>query len=234
MALTGAKTAIRHEWHSLSRTKHTNRNPNIMRKIEREPNGRGIFRPGQDLVVAGAIGKAGAKAVLANKTEILASRFHPAFLSRLEAAAEEKINMTPEFLAQSGATEWEDIEEGGILAALWNISGAYEQGISFSLLKIPVVQEIIEVCELFDLNPYRLRSGECVLIAADHGQHMVENFAERGVRAAVIGKVERGIARKMTGVGGTGFLERPQPDEILKLEEEDYHAGKNIGDYREE
>lgn len=51
------------------------------------------------------------------------------------------------------------MEEGGILAALWNISGAYEQGISFSLLKIPVSQEIIEVCELFDLNPYRLRSA---------------------------------------------------------------------------
>ena len=28
-----------------------------MRKIEREPNGAGIFRPGQDLVVAGTVGK---------------------------------------------------------------------------------------------------------------------------------------------------------------------------------
>lgn len=205
-----------------------------MRKIEREPNGSGIFRPGQDLVAAGVIGKAGAKVVLAKKKEILASRFDSAFLTRLEAAANEKIDVTPEFLAWSGATEWEYIEEGGVLAALWNISGAYEQGISFSLLKIPVSQEIIEVCELFDLNPYRLRSGECVLIAADNGGHMVETLAKRGVRAAVIGRVERGIARRMTGIGGTGFLERPQPDEILKLEEEDYHAGKNIGDYREE
>lgn len=205
-----------------------------MRKIEREPNGSGIFRPGQDLVIAGAVGKAGARAALAGKKEMLASRFHPVFISRLEAAAEEKINLTPELLTQCGASEWEYIEEGGVLAALWNISGAYEQGITFSLLKIPVIQEIIEVCELFDLNPYRLRSGECVLIVTDHGEDLAGRLAERGVRAAVIGKVERGIARKMTGVGGTGFLERPQPDEIIKLEEEDYHAGKNIGDYREE
>lgn len=33
------------------------RETGIMRKIEREPNGAGIFRPGQDLVVAGTIGK---------------------------------------------------------------------------------------------------------------------------------------------------------------------------------
>lgn len=204
-----------------------------MRKIERIPNGSGIFRPGQDLVVAGAIAKAGARAALEKRKAELASRFRPAFLERLEAAVNEKLNLTPALLAQLGATEWEYIEEGGVLAALWNISGAYEQGISFSLLKMPVKQEIIEVCELFDLNPYRLCSGECVLIAANHGADMVQKLAEQDVFASVIGKVEKGIARKVAGIGGIGFLERPQPDEILKLEEEDYHAGKNIGDYRE-
>lgn len=205
-----------------------------MRKIKREPNGAAVFRPGQDLVVAGSIGKAGARAALERRSEALAARFHSAFLDRLESAVNEKLNLTPELLARYGASEWETIGEGGILAALWNISGAYEQGISFSLLKIPAAQEIIEVCELFDLNPYRLRSGECVLIVTDHGMDLVDRLAEDGIRAAVIGKVETGIARKMTGVGGTtGYLERPQPDEIEKLKEEDPYAGKNIGNYRE-
>ena len=49
---------------------------------------------------------------------------------------------------------------------------------------------------------------------------MVRALEVHGIRAAVIGKVEKGIARKMTGVGGTGYLERPQPDEIYKLIEE--------------
>ena len=192
----------------------------MMRKIEREPNGRGIFAPGQDLVVAGAIAKKGARAALDKKQEVLEARFSALFMRNLRAALDEKLNLTPEMMMSAGATEWEYIEEGGILAALWNISGAYEQGITFSLLKFPVKQEIIEVCELLDLNPYRLWSGECVLLAADHGEDMVQALAEHGVRAAVIGKVEKGIARKMTGVGGTGYLERPQPDEIYKLTEE--------------
>lgn len=192
----------------------------MMRKIEREPNGLGKFVPGQDLVVAGAIAKKGTRAAADKKIEVLETRFSGLFMRNLDAALDEKLNLTPERMASAGATEWEYIEKGGILAALWNLSGAYGQGITFSLLEFPVRQEIIEVCELLDLNPYRLWSGECVLMAADHGEDLVANLAADGIRAKVIGKVEKGIARKMTGVGGTGYLERPQPDEIYKLVEE--------------
>lgn len=192
----------------------------MMRKIEREPNGLGKFVPGQDLVVAGAIAKKGARAAVEKNRELLETRFSGLFMRNLEAALNEKLNLTPERMASAGATEWENIEEGGILAALWNLSGAYGRGITFSLLNFPVRQEIIEVCELLDLNPYRLWSGECILMAADHGEDLVADLAVDGIRAKVIGKVEKGIARKMTGVGGTGYLERPQPDEIYKLTEE--------------
>ena len=189
----------------------------MMRRIEREPYGSGIFKPGQDLVVAGAIGKKGVRTAVEKNREMLENRFCSAFMRSLELALEEKVNVAPDILASSGATEWEYVEEGGILAALWNISGAYGQGITFSLLKMPVKQELIEVCELLDLNPYRLWCGDCILAAANHGEDMVRALEEHGIRAAVIGKVEKGIARKMTGVGGTGYLERPQPDEIYKL-----------------
>jgi len=189
----------------------------MMRRIEREPNGKGIFRPGQDLVVAGSIGKTGAREALNNKKDRITARFSPLFVSGMEEAVSETLSLTPEQMESLGATEWEYVEEGGILAALWNLSGAYGQGITFSLLKMPVRQEIIEICELLDLNPYRLWSGDCVLMAADHGWDMVECLQKQGIRAAVIGKVEKGIVRKMTGVSGTGYLERPQPDEIYKI-----------------
>lgn len=192
----------------------------MMRKIEREPNGSGIFAPGEDLVVAGVIGKTGVRMALEKKSDVLSARFCDAFMRKLEAALEEKVDLTADVLTSLGATEWEPVGEGGILAALWNISGAYGQGITFSLLKMPVRQEMIEVCELFDLNPYRLWCGDCVLMAVNHGEDAVQALAEMEIHASVIGKVEKGIARKMTGVGGTGYLERPQPDEIYKLTQE--------------
>jgi len=69
----------------------------------------------------------------------------------------------------------------------------------------------------FDLNPYRLASGECLLMAVENGGDAVRILSEAGIPSAVIGKVEKGIARKMTGIGTTGFLERPAQDEIYKI-----------------
>lgn len=149
--------------------------------------------------------------------ERLSSRFSPDFIDQMREKAGQKINITAELLMEWKASEWEFAEEGGIFAALWNLSGAYEQGISFSLEKIPVHQEIIEICEIFDLNPYRLWSGECVLAAADHGADLAAEMEGRGILAAVIGKVETGITRKVISAGGMSYLERPQPDEIEKL-----------------
>lgn len=192
-----------------------------MRKIAREPKGAGCFSPGEDLVIAGAVGKAGVLEALSAKHDVLENRFTADFLSLAGKKAMEHLNLTPEFLLACGATEWEEAAEGGVFAALWNISGAYGRGFSVSLLDIPVEQEFIEVCELFDLNPYRLMSGECLILAADNGGDLVRALKERGIRSAVVGKVEAGIARKIIGPGGTGYLGRPQPDETYKLRQQE-------------
>ena len=91
-----------------------------MRKIEREPHGRGRFVPGQDLVVAGCIGKAGALAAMEKKKEALEARFHGVFLDRLKTAAERALELPQEFFEDPGVTEWEYVEEGRIVAAHWN------------------------------------------------------------------------------------------------------------------
>lgn len=188
-----------------------------MKKIDRKPRGSARFVPGQELVVAGTIGKAGAKLALEQKRELLAARFSKDFLQRLEAAADRKLGLTQAQLAACGASEWEPVGEGGILTALWDISGGYGRGFWVDLLRVPADQEIIEVCELFDINPYRLRSGECILITADNGLAVVRTLAELAVEAAVIGTVEAGIARRVSISGTAGFLERPKPDEIYKI-----------------
>ena len=53
------------------------------------------------------------------------------------------------------------------------------------------------------------------------GGDLVRALKERGIRSAVVGKVEAGIARKIIGPGGTGYLERPQPDETYKLRQQE-------------
>ena len=125
--------------------------------------------------------------------------------------------VSPEFWRSCGAAEWEPAGEGGILTAIWNLTGAYETGVKFYLRQIPMRQETVEVCERLELNPYRLYSRGCVLLTADNGGQLVRILAEKHIPAQVIGRVNKGIAREMIVQEGRGFLERPQPDEITKV-----------------
>lgn len=61
---------------------------------------------------------------------------------------------------------------GGVLAGLWKMAEAGETGIQADLRKIPVRQETIEICERFDLNPYRLFSEGALLIGTQNGRSL--------------------------------------------------------------
>lgn len=196
-----------------------------MRKIERENSGK--MKAGQDLVAAGFAGMAGTQRILEARRQELLQRFSAEYLEM----AEEKIQqyrmcmkkLSTEDLRMGqlsekfGVTEYEPAGEGGILTAIWTLTGAYEMGVTFSLRDIPVLQETIEICEQYELNPYRLYSDDCCLMTAVNGGQLVRSLAEIDIPAKVIGKMNRGIAREMIIDGGRGFLERPQTDELWKV-----------------
>lgn len=191
----------------------------MMRKINRDNTGK--MRAGQDLVVVGYVGLAGSvEAAKARKEELL-RWFSLDYLEELEPCVckikQEQKKTKEEFLDQFEAAECEPVGEGGILSALWRLSGAYETGIGFALREIPIRQETIEICERLNLNPYRLYSQNCWLLAAESGHRLAKRLEQAGLRAAVIGTVHTGIVREMTVETGTSFLERPQPDELLKI-----------------
>ena len=188
----------------------------MMRKIERENTG--LMRAGQDLAVAGYAGLAGTLALAEARSQELSLFFSDEYMEKIAGCRTlilEKRDAA--FWRGLGASEWEPAGEGGILTAIWNLSGAYETGVEFSLRKIPLRQETVEVCERLELNPYRLYSEGCYLLAADNDGQIVEKLAGEGIFAQVIGRVKDGIAREMIVQDGRGFLERPQPDEMWKV-----------------
>ena len=103
---------------------------------------------------------------------------------------------------------------------LWQLAAANGVGLVADLKCIPVRQETIEVCEQYDVNPYRLLSSNCVVAVSDHGWKLCERLAERGVKAAVIGRVNGGIKREVWYGQVRGFMERPREDEIRKIIQE--------------
>ena len=186
----------------------------MMRKIERENTG--LLQAGQDLVVAGYAGLAGTVKLAEAAKEELSRWFSDEYMEEIADAAP-LCPVSPEFWRSCGAAEWEPAGEGGILTAIWNLTGAYETGVEFYLRQIPIRQETVEVCERLELNPYRLYSQGCVLLTADNGGQLVRALAAKNIPAQVMGRVNKGIAREMIVQEGRGFLERPQPDEITKV-----------------
>lgn len=181
----------------------------------------GFMKPGQDLVMAGFAGYHGTLEIGQRKREDLETWFAPSFLRCLDEKEPYCVAQWLRVRQQEKdcpVTAYEYVGEGGVLAALWNLSGIYNIGIDVDLRRMPIRQITVEVCERYELNPYRLFSGNCILLAADRGGQLVRALLAEGIPAAVIGCVTKGIARQIRhGEETAGYLERPQPDEIRKL-----------------
>ena len=175
------------------------------------------MKPGQDIVVAGFAGMAGTLAIVREKREELEQYFSSSYIETINNQKTAESDRNLEQWKEFGATECEPAGEGGILTALWNLSGAYRVGIEFTLRQIPVKQETIEICEYYDLNPYRLYSEGCILLIAGHGARLTERLKREGIHSAVIGRVNEGVKMEILMEEGVACLERPQKDELEKV-----------------
>lgn len=190
-----------------------------MRRIERES--RGEMRPGQDLVVAGYAGLAGTRKIIEKKEEELRTRYAKSYLEDAKRVPEKELDPEDPVWKSLGATEWEAAGEGGIHQALWNLSGAYQKGFEIDLHQIPVRQETIEVCEFYDLSPYDLLCGNCMVFVADNGAHLVKELEKLDIPARTIGMVQKGIKREICYGQVRGFMDRPKKDEIYEIIDEE-------------
>lgn len=187
----------------------------MMRRIDRDNTGD--MKPGQDLVVAGYVGLSGMFYLMKERREELERWFSKNYLEGISALEKYLVEQDTEFWKRMGATEWEESDLGGILNSIWVLSGAYETGIEFAIRKIPIRQETIEICERLECNPYRLYSKGCWLLTAVSGTQLVDALEAEGIPAAIIGRINTGIAREIISEEGRGFLERPHKDEIFKI-----------------
>lgn len=199
-------------------------------KRELTEGARGM-RPGQDLVAAGYIGLKGTSLAAVGREEELLSHFAKPFIRQCQGVYEQfAVNAYPacfyketeqgqigSFWKTIGATEWKAAGEGGVMAALWELFSEYGLGFEIGLRALPVLQETIEVCEVFDMNPYRLQSEGCYLLSGENGGDLVRKLEKTGIHGVVIGKVEAGIKRQIYNGEIRSFLDRPKPDELYKV-----------------
>lgn len=173
--------------------------------------------PGQDIVMTKWIGIGGIRQIIAkNRTEIL--KFYREAVLDKAYGEEEDLSVEREAgLAYEQVSYMHDVSEGGIFAALWDLAEAAKVGLQVDFKKIPVKQEIIEICEIFDMNPYELESTGALLCVTGNGNELVKKLTDNGVRAAVIGTVTQGHDKIIVNVDETRYLDAPKVDELYRF-----------------
>lgn len=188
----------------------------ILKKGELLQSDRG--RAGQDIVLLKWIGLEGTFRAMHEKEGELSKRFVPTFLNQIRQLEPELFSEEAIAVARHhGASAMQQITSGGILATLWEMAEASKVGLEVDMKKMSIRQETVEVCEFCHLNPYQLTSAGSVLIFTERGEKLVEVYEELGIQATLLGRTTADIARVIFGGEEKRFLDKPAPDELLKI-----------------
>ena len=172
--------------------------------------------PGMDIVMVGSIG-IGATLALASKYEhVLREKFSSSFVD--EVFALEKVADTDRYLEmiQDAALVYK-VGSEGVFAGLYETSKFMNKGIEVEIPDIPVWQEVVEVAEVFDVNPYKADGTGALIIVCNSGADMVKCFTDEGILASVIGKVTDNNDKIARNGDEVRYLEPTRVEELANL-----------------
>lgn len=173
---------------------------------------------GRDIVLSKWIGMDGMLQAARERGDMLKNRFTPAFIRRIMSYEKELFAGSELVIAKDrGVSFARQITGGGIFAALWELSKELHTGFELDMKRISILQETVEVCEYFRLNPYQMTSAGSFLFVTEDGEGLKEAFLREGIMGAVIGRMTDGQGKIIRNGEDIRYLDRPAPDEIWKL-----------------
>lgn len=175
--------------------------------------------PGQAIIMTKWMAMSGSAKIAKTNRDKLSTKY-PDFIIDDCIYLDQFYSVVPEaaVAVRSGAVCMNDCSDGGIFAALWQLADAGSVGLTVNLRDIPVMQESIEVCEYFDINPYRLRSDGSLLIVCDNPDEMIKALNEAEIKATLIGHITEGSDRVIVSGEERRFLEEPRQDEGVMVQ----------------
>lgn len=116
-----------------------------------------------------------------------------------------------------GVDAMHDITEGGVLGAVWELCEASGTGADIYAEKIPVNMSTRKICEYYDIDPLKLISSGCMLIAASNGEGLVKKLDSEGIMASVIGRLNNTGKKRLITANGIKDIDSPGSDELYKV-----------------
>ncbi|MBO4899710.1 MAG: hypothetical protein J5509_05425 [Lachnospiraceae bacterium] len=188
---------------------------------------------GAGIVMTGYAGASGSRILAARNEESLKKHFNEAYFDRMRnipLAGKDEMKAFCEVFGEAGiidepAPYIRPAGEGGVYAALWDLSEDMNQGFDVQLKSIPILQETVELCNFLDADPYKMCSDGAFLIVTKDPEGLMGRFAERNIDSALIGCLTRERSRAIINRDEIRCLNRPDMDEILRLNISGTHAG---------
>lgn len=186
-------------------------------KCEDVPCGKGKMQ-GKAVVLSKWVGMDGMLRIAAEHREELERHFAPAFMRSVFSYQERLFSEKEAKIASDmGIPVRKQILRGGIFAALWELGRELGCGLDLDLKKMSILQETVEICEYFRINPYQLTSAGSFLFVADDAERLVRKLREAGTESSVLGYVTGGRDKIIRNGEDIRHIDRPAPDEIFKI-----------------
>lgn len=184
--------------------------------------------PGWGIVQTGWLGMSGMLQVAEERKQELSGWFSPSFMKQIlfyqkELFAKSVLEAAGLWKTKEGGkvSFVRQIGSGGILAELWNLSKETKLGLDMNMKAFSILQETVEVCEYFRLNPYQLSSVGSFLMVSEDAEGLAEQILAAGGKANVIGSLTDSHDKLIRNGEEIRYLDRPAPDELWKIYQTD-------------
>jgi len=177
-------------------------------------------RPGNDIIMTKTVGIEGTAVLASDFSHKLHSRIGSRSLA-LAKSLRRSISVVEDAriaVSGGGVRAMHDPTEGGVLQGVWEIAEASGVGFMIHESRIPILPETKKVCDVFKLDPLRLMSSGCLLLASDRRRtkFLVQKLWKHGIPANIIGSItRRRMGRKL--VGADGYTKEVGPSERDEL-----------------
>lgn len=186
------------------------------------PEGGQVFssagaRPGHALVLTKWAGMEGTAIVASDAPDFAASVLNAEEMELARSLAD-RLSVVPEgrMAAGIGVTAMHDVTEGGVLGAAWEMAQASLCGVRVDADQVPVLDITRKLCAARGVEPLRLISSGCMLMAAADGPAAVAALNAAGIPAGVIGTFTEDECEVLRA-GAAGPMDPPAADELFKL-----------------
>lgn len=173
---------------------------------------------GDDIIITKYAGIEGTAIIAHDKERELIDKIEKDVLEKAKSLVKD-ISVVKEGIiaGQFGVNSMHDITEGGVLGAIWEVAEASEKGAIIYADRIPVLDETLKLCKIYNIDPLKLISSGCMIITCKKGKNLVEELERNGIKATIIGQITESKEKRLLFKDGYVDINEPLSDELYKV-----------------